>query len=285
MYIYYDKAMEICLDMLEKSSVREKSQSFYKRHIENFFSQYMSYSNNEKKPINAITYYDIDTYLESRPYSDSDKLNSYNSLKKFFEYTYNQGITPEIMSQVTKPNVTRKNKSVMSDGDYERLKEYVVNKSNPMNERLLLGLFLFTGLSRQYISNLKNSSFLFENGVYKLEVIKDEDVFKLPLKAELQLVINEYCLNLNQNDIDDKVFKIDENYLSSVVGDLCKKVIGKKYSPTVFSNTFIALALSNGNYVWEVSNLVLESVSSVAQHITDDAEQLEKKQTSILNSF
>ena len=149
----------------------------------------------------------------------------------------------------------------------------------------LLGLFLFTGLSRQYIYNLKNSNFLFEDGVYKLEIMKDDKIFKLPIKAELQLVINEYCINLDQSNMEDKVFKLDENYLSSVVGDLCKRVIGKKYSPTTFSNTFIALALSNGNYVWEVSNLVLESVSSVAQHIMDDAELLEKKQTSILNSF
>lgn len=285
MYIYYDDAMEICVEMLKKSSTKEKSQGFYKRNIDNFFSQYMSYPNNEKKPLNAITYYDVDTYLESRPYSDFDKVNAYNSLKKFFEYTYNQGITPEIMSQVTKPNAAKKKKSVISYNDYEQLKDFIVDKSNLISERLLLGLFLFTGLSRQYISNLKNSNFLFENGVYKLEVIKEDKIFKLPLKAELQLVINEYCFNLDKNIMNEKVFKIDENYLSSVVGDLCKKVIGKKYSPTAFSNTFIALALSNGNYIWEVSNLVLESVSSIALHITDDAVQLEKKQTSILNSF
>lgn len=54
MKIKYDKAMKICFEMLEKSTVKEKSQSFYKRNIDNFFSQYMSYPNNEKKPLNAI---------------------------------------------------------------------------------------------------------------------------------------------------------------------------------------------------------------------------------------
>lgn len=285
MYKYYDEAMKICDEMLKNSSNKDKSKKVLKRNIDNFFSQYMAFPNNESKPLNAITYYDIDTYLLNRPYSAVDKVNVYNALKKYFEYTYSQGITSEIISQVTKPIASKKQKSLILESDCNQLKQFIVNTDNDVSERLLLGLFLFTGLSRQYIASLKNSSFLFENGVYKLEVYKEDEIHKLPLKAELQLVINQYLFSLDKTNLDAKIFSVDENYLSSVVSNLTQRVVGKKYSPTQFSNTFISLALKNGNYVWEVSNLVLEAVSSIAQHVVDNAEQLEKKQTSILNSF
>lgn len=37
--------------------------------------------------------------------------------------------------------------------------------------------------------------------------------------------------------------------------------------------------------MWEVSNLVLESVSNVAKKIDEDSEELFRRQTIILNSF
>ena len=82
----------------------------------------------------------------------------------------------------------------------------------------------------------------------------------------------------------EKIINIDENSLSNYVSNLVEKIVGKKYTPTILSNTFIAKSLKNGNYIWEVSKLTLESVSSINEHIIDNGDLL-KKQTSILNSF
>ncbi|MEG1142463.1 MAG: hypothetical protein RSE41_08500, partial [Clostridia bacterium] len=61
-------------------------------------------------------------------------------------------------------------------------------------------------------------------------------------------------------------------------------ILGKGCSPTILSNTFISKALSNGNYIFEVSNLTLEAVSTIATHVKEDSELI-NRQTSILNSF
>lgn len=77
---------------------------------------------------------------------------------------------------------------------------------------------------------------------------------------------------------------MDENSVSTYIGNLTKSIIGKKHTPTILSNAFIFNALSNGNYIWEVSKLTLESVSTIEQHIMN-INNLVYKQTSILNSF
>jgi hypothetical protein len=98
------------------------------------------------------------------------------------------------------------------------------------------------------------------------------------------LLINEYCIGLQQEKMLSKLLDMDENNISTYIGNLTEKATGKKYTPTILSNTFIAKALKDGNNIWEVSKLTLESVSTIEKHITHDADLL-LKQTSILNSF
>lgn len=60
--------------------------------------------------------------------------------------------------------------------------------------------------------------------------------------------------------------------------------MGKKITPTILSNTFISKALVNGNYIWEVSQLTLESPTTIVQHKAKN-DDLINKLSSILNSF
>lgn len=292
MYQYYEDVKNIFDEILNKlDSIQDSSKSFYERHGLKFFKEYMSLIENEKRPLNAITYFDINTYLHALPFSDDHKANVYNSLKKFFDFTYSTGKTPDTMSKVVKPDIKPKKRRVISEDDYFKIKDFIVNNENSMNERLTLGLFLFTGLSRQYIANMRNSQIIFENGIYKLSFIKTgkkgetEKYVIIPIKIELQLVINEYFLGVNESKMNERVLHIEENYTSTYVSSLSEKITGKKYSPTVFSNTFIKKALKDGNNVLEVSGLILESVSNVAKIIDDDSEELFRRQTVILNSF
>lgn len=160
-----------------------------------YFSEYMGLTINNDKPLNAITYFDVDTYLKNFKYSDAEKVNHYSALKRFFEYTYLKNKTNEIISQVTKPEYKRKPKEILKEDEYVKLKSFIVCRSNNLNERLILGLFLFTGLSREYIASLRNNQFIYEEGVYRLIIWKDENGVKLPLKSELQLLIHKYFTN------------------------------------------------------------------------------------------
>lgn len=290
MYRYQDEVLRIIGIVLDSSGkLQDQSKAFYERHGMKFFNEYMSLPENENRPLNAITYFDINSYLEALPFSNEHKVNVYNSLKKLFDYTYKEGITPDIMNKVIKPDVEKKKIKLIEEGDYQLLKDFVTNKENNIRDRLILGLFLFTGLSRQYIANMSSSQFVFENGIYKLSIIKSkgngdkQQYVILPIKIELQLVINEFMLQLDGKN--EKIVHIEENYLSSYVSALAEKITTKKYTPTVFSNTFIIKALREGNRIWEVSGLVLESVGNVAKLLDDDSEEVFLRQTMILNSF
>lgn len=284
MYKYLADVKRIVEKMFLLYNFKEKSLVFYRGRINSFFEEYMSMEINENKPLDAITYFDIDTYLDNLTCSESERLNRYNALKRFFEYTYLKGITNEIMSNVQRPIFINPQKEVLTPDNYEKLKQFITNRENNIYERLLLGLFIFTGLSRQYIAALRNNDFIFENGAYKLRVWKDNDEIILPLKSELQLIINEYCLNLDADKKLDKFTKVHENYLSSYITALTKSILNQKCNPTILSNTFISLALSSGNYIWEISKLTLESISTIEDHIKE-TQNINYRQTSILNSF
>ncbi|MBN1039036.1 hypothetical protein DVW12_10010 [Clostridium botulinum] len=285
MYKYMPEVNELINGMINTFQINvEKSLPFYNGRINNFFNEYMGNSSNENKPLDALTYFDIETYINSLKCKDSEKVNHYNALKRFFEYTYLKGSTKEIISQVKKPIYKRKENQILSDGEYHRLKEYIVCKDHEIKERLLLGLFLFTGLSRKYIANIVNNQFVFKDGVYKLCIWKDDKEIELPLKAELQLLINEYYMNLDENSKLNRLIEKGENSISGYVSKLIKKIIGRECTPTILSNTFIAKALSNGNNIYEVSRLTLESITTIEKHIKFD-DDLENKQKAILNSF
>lgn len=284
MYRYISDVELLINEMLETYEIGKNSISFYKTRINKFFADYMGLPANEHKPLNAITYFDIETFLKRLEYSDADKVNHYYALKRFFEFTYLKGKTSEVISKVIKPVSGKIPRKTLTEDEYKKLKDFIVGENNNLYERLILGLFLFTGLSRQYIASLRNNDFVYEEGVYKLIVWKDEKEVKLPLKAELQILIYEYCKSLEPNIILEKVMQMDENYISTYIGNLTNSILGTRFTPTVLSNTFISKALSNGNYIWEVSKLTLESVSTIEQHKID-VENLVNKQTSILNSF
>ncbi|MDA1695327.1 hypothetical protein ACQKK2_13090 [Bacillus paranthracis] len=269
-------------EMKEVYEIKEESLTFYKSRINKFFLDYMGLQGNKDKPLNAITYFDVDMFLKSLKCSDAEKVNYYSALKRLFEYTYLKGKTNEIISQVTKPVYERKQKEILKEDEYVKLKNFIVDRDKVLNERLILGLFLFTGLSRQYMASLRNNQFEYEKGVYKLVIWKDESEVKLPLKSELQLLIHEYCTATN-NKLD-KVVQMPENTISTYIGTLTESIVGRRCTPTILSNTFISKALSDGNFIWEVSKLTLESVTTIEKHIIN-TNNLMNRQTSILNSF
>lgn len=289
MYKYYSDVEEIFNKVLSLSEkLKDNSKAFYEQNGMKFFKEYMALQENENRPLNAITYFDINSYLEALPYSNEHKANVYNSLKKLFDYTYKEDITPDVMGKVNKPDVEKKKVKLITDEDYELLREFVTNSDNEIRERLILGLFMFTGLSRQYIASMKSSQFVLEKGIYKLSLIKNKRGGKqqyvvLPIKTELQLIINEYMLQLKKKE--EKIVHIGDDYLSDYVSILAEKITTNRYTPTVFSNTFIVKALKEGNRVWEISGLILESVGNVAKLLEEESEELFLRQTMILNSF
>ena len=287
MYTYNDDVQKIIADFLVYCGIDQGSYYFYRGRINNFFRDCMGkIPSNQNKPINAITYYDVDSYIKDLKCSDAEKVNYYNVFKRFFSYTYELSLTDNVMKGVTKPDYQRKPPKYISEDHYNLIVDYISNSDDLIKNRLLIALFLWTGLSRKYIASLRNSQFIFSQASYQLRVWDDKksEEYILPLKSQLQVIIHEYIKSLDKECRNNKLVSCDENYLSSVVSEITKRACGKKYTPTEYSNTFIRKALINGNCIWEISKLTLESVSSIEKHIKLETD-LFLKQTSILNSF
>jgi site-specific recombinase XerD len=289
LYFYHEEIQANIARLQNTYSISEKSMVFYRGRIKRFFNEYMGSPQNENRPLDAISYYDLNTYLIGLQNSDSEKVNIYQSLKRFFEFTYFNRVTLEIMSQVEKPNIPIRAIKILADDDYSKLHSFIVDKNGDIRERLILGLFLFTGLSRKFIANLLNSQIILQGGLYKLKIWDETTETILPLKAELQLaelqlIVQEYSALITDENILNRVVNINENNLSSYVSELIRRITNHRCTPTILSNTFITKALKDGNCVYEVGTLTLEHVTTIVKHI-DPNKDFSGKQMSILNSF
>ena len=59
MYKYYDDVKNLIEEMFKTYILKEKSETFYRGRILKFFTDYMGLNQNQDKPLNAITYFDI----------------------------------------------------------------------------------------------------------------------------------------------------------------------------------------------------------------------------------
>jgi integrase len=285
MYKDYELVQRLLLDLKDTYPIITNiTLKFYRQRINNFLIEYMGLENNINRPLNTITYFDINEYLDNLQCTDSEKINYYNSFKRFFEYTFLRNETNEIMNRVDIPIKIIKKKNYISEIDNIKLRDFIFNPNNILIERLILGLFLFTGLSRKYIANLNKSQIISENNEYRLKIYKDKEECILPLKLELQELLDSY-LKVN-TDIENlsKLFPYNENNLSKIVANFARQITGNEYTPTDFSNSFIKNALGNTNYIWEISHLTLESVTTIDQHIYD-YDKLYDRQKKILESI
>jgi len=269
MYKYYDEAKRY-IDNFITIFVGKTTQNFYRIRIEKFFIDYMGKDHNSQRPMKTITFHDINQFLNDIDKSEREKVNYYAALKSFFEYTYELNITNDVMRGVDAPKVERKSPEYITKEDVEKIKEFILNENNDIKDRLFLGFFLYTGLSRQYIANLRNYQISSESIEYTLHIEKRDQSFCLPIKKELQDLIKEYRMHYDIVNPYEKIFDFDENYFSTKISELSKKCTGKKYTPTHYSNTFIKVALETSNDIYSISRLTLESLATIRKHISND---------------
>ena len=274
--------MHKCLKEAEKilneyldTIAKDTSKKFYETRIMKFFNEHMSL---QEKPLKAISFYDIDSFIKELKVSNSERLNYYYACKGFFSYTYYNEITVDVMKGVDKPIVQINKATYMDNKDILKFIEFTMDSSQPLIERLLIGFFIYTGLSRQYIAKLTHHQINIDSPQYMLhfDTGKDGEVY-VPLKQELIQLINE--LKQSQKEVVkryERVFKnYGENYISTKIAELSKRIVGKKYKPTDFSSTFIRNAILAGNDIYTIRNIVLESIGTIEKHFPEQYDVLE----------
>ncbi|MED0765985.1 hypothetical protein P4S83_01720 [Aneurinibacillus thermoaerophilus] len=259
-------------NLIEGYIAKINSEQFYKYKIIRFFEEYMGLPHNTERPLNSIHAHDIETYLKTEKIK-KDALNHYNALKSFFDYTFKKGDTQDVMRTVKKPDKKAVKKKYLSDEEIKLIAEFIQNKNNKLIDRMLLGFFLYTGLSRKYIAELTNSHIYIDDKEQTLQI----NNHILPLKKELVEVIKEYRGNQKPVRNYKRIFGYDANYVTSKLKELTLRIINRESTPTEFSNTFIKSCLNAKGEIDVISGLVSESMATVIKHIETGSEEYEEE--------
>lgn len=263
----------------------EKSKSFYVTRLNRFFQVFMSQKHNTQRPYSTINFHDINTFIDELEFSEAEKLNYFYALNGFFKYIYQTNIiTTDVMKGVIKPILTKKKKHYIDETSIKAILKFL-KSSTSIEDRLLIGLFLYTGLSRKFIAPLTNYQISPGNQYYSIFFEFGSIETHIPLKQELVILIKEYFDSLKVINPFQRVFKYDENYISEKVSMISKQVTGRAYTPTDYSNTFIRSALSLGNDVLTVSHLTMETVETIMNHVEINDEVLITNKLEILDGL
>lgn len=265
-----EQTVKILLEEFSKTRTTVSYRKFYKPKLEKFFYEFLDRPENCKKPIHSIGSYEVNQFLNTLAEHSMRKLNYYYAIDAFFSFTYSDGKTIDVMKDVLKPLVLKKPLKYIPDDHVQKIKNFINNSNNKFMDRFLLAFMLYTGLSREYLSTLFNYQ-LYRDEIdekFYLGINIGDEQCKLPLNCKLQLLIDTYKKHDGAGNIYNRVFDYHETYMSSKVATLSKQITGVSYSPQVFSNTFIKLALNVSFDVYAVSKLTLKSLSAIEKHIT-----------------
>lgn len=264
------------LNMLKEKSNPKNWEKFLS-YVNKFFGKYMTSSEQCNRGLLAITEIEVDDFIEKLPVSLATKANYYQALGAFFDFALIDGSVTAFFSRVKKYVQPKTTIKYVEDEDYEKLKIFI-NSSEPIVDRLVIALFLYSGLSRRYVANLSFSQisetfdqFYFEN-------------VNLPIKKELSTLLSLYYKDLNF-DRGRRLFHFSDETLSTLVGKISKRACGCKYTSTILCNTFIKKSLgkdSQWKNLYIVSKLTLESVQTIEKHLMSCPDWLVDEQRKIL---
>ena len=256
------------MDELEKTVSATSWKKFYSYRIRKFFEEYLSQEEHFDRPLSAITEVEVNNFLKSMTCKHNEKVNYYMALKLFFDFASKKGVTQPFYIKVNKYTQKRSRIEYIEEEHAKKIVDYISGKSGQnvlLENRLLLALVFYTGLGRKYISGLSYDQISDDMWVFRLNGV-DHDI---PIKKELHRLLTVY---FSESGIkrSRRIFDVDETALNYRLSVLSKKICGKSYTPTQYSNTFIKKTLGDQDQcknIYTVSRLTNESLSTIAQHV------------------
>ncbi len=285
-YLYKNQFMRIFEEFAEQTNPQtgkrlrsEKSiDSAYRHRIIEFIEVELSTPKNYQIEIKDINCDHVNEFLNKIP---SDAINFYRTLMPFFRFMYKHKYTRDITTFVEVPEIKSIGFPFIIQEHCRKIVEYINNRNNRFDERLLLALFYYTGLGLKYIYDLDHSCF---DKDYSIMWLKYKDKPRhVPVKKELQqlLIENRRALERTMEVVNPNIKILDFERSTDISGKmsrLTKKITGQKYPPRCFEKTFIKRALSVNMNPYFISQLTLASIDTVAQYINDDISFQQQKE-------
>lgn len=280
-YCQINEAYQLISEL--QSSIKPKSWSkFYSYRIRKFFEDYLSSDVHKNRDLRAITENEVNNFIESLPYKHNEKANYYRALKKFFEFTSKKGATQPFFIKVKKIEQIRGNLDYITKEHVDKILR-LINGTGDIDDRLILAIFLYTGLGRKYISNLTYGQISDDMSCFRLDGVE----YEIPIKDELRDLLYQYKITHKMNRAQ-RLFDISESGITNKLKEVSKRICGRSYNPTIYSNTFIVKALGEEDpwaNIYVVGRLTVESLSTIAKHITSKPAWIIDEQRKILRKW
>jgi len=180
------------------------------------------------------------------------------------------------MKNIKIPKTDEKNKEYLNLEEINKIKLFCKDKNQKIEDRLLIGFNLYTGLSRKFLAELKLEHFQQPSG--NRFYLQFDNFKTVTICSQLTDLFIEYKETFEVPKRKNKIFNYNENYLSTKTKDITMKIISRKITPTTYSNTFIKEMLRiTKNDVLMVSELLMESTHTISQHLEErDEEEINK---------
>ncbi len=280
MYCQIKEVIELINELKETISVVSWNKA-YSYRIDKFFYEYMAHEKNKNRRLMAITENEVNDFISTLPYKHNEKVNYYRALKKFFDFSARKGLTQPFYVKVDNIKQEKTIIKYINENDLSKIINFI-NSDAKIEHRLMLALFLYTGLSRKFIINLTYDQISEDLTYFKF----NSGEILIPIKPELTNLLFEYKKHSRKLS-SRNIFEINESTLSKEVNYISKNACGHSYNPTEYSNTFIIKALGNDKWanIYIVSRLTMESITTIEKHISDSPEWLIDEQRKILNRW
>jgi len=243
--------------------------------------------------IDALTTENLRNFLVSRrQQGNSPKtiLNLLQSLKSFCTYLVKKGLLiNNPFEGIEKPKLKRKLPEFLDEEEARELLKVCIDtklyyKTARVRNIAIVALFLFTGIRRKELLNLKLNDLNLERGSIKVSAKNKErlvplnetvvDFLSSYLKVRPERTVDNVFVSTNRRDS-----ALTEQGLADVFRDLKKKVkFHKRLSPQILRHTFCTLMLRNGVNLRDIQLLVGHSdISTTARfYLGCDDKQLKQ---------
>jgi site-specific recombinase XerD len=217
-------------------------------------------------------------------------LNNMQALKAFCTYLVKKNYLPKNpFDGLEKPKLKRTLPEFLNEEEARELLKAAIDlklyyKSARMRNIAIVALFLFTGIRRKELLNLKLQDLNLERGYIKVSAKNKERI--VPLNETAKGFLEDY-LKLRPYRTIDNVFvstskrdsALTEQGLNDIFRDLRKKVkFQKQISPQILRHTFCTLMLRNGINLRDIQLLAGHSdISTTARfYLGCDDKQLKQ---------
>lgn len=195
-------------------------------------------------------------------------LNQMQSLKAFCNFLVKRGyLQKNPFDGIEKPKLRRRLPEFLDEEESRELLRTCINMKRTYRTRwcrdiAIVSLFLFTGIRRKELLNLKLKDLNLERGCIKVSAKNKERL--LPLNETAIDFLKDYIKVRPERTVDnvfvstnDKNSALTEKGLAMVFKDLRSKLsFTKKVSPQILRHTFCTLMLRNGVNLRDIQLLV-----------------------------